>query len=142
MRESFWQRWLINTLGVLAAAHWVPGIQYDGFGGLLLASLLLGVLNALVRPVLIVFALPLVLFTLGLFLLIINALLLYWVGAMLPWFDVQSFGAAFWGSLVISLVSFLSNRFLFSRAPKNAPPPPKREPSQWKDTPKGPIIDV
>ena len=78
--KSFLLRWIITTLAVQVAAQIVPGITWDTWSGLLVATLLLGLLNAFVRPVLIFFALPLVVLTLGLFIFVINALLLYWVG--------------------------------------------------------------
>src|SRR5579872_1107572 len=76
---AFLKRWIITTVAVLVAASLVPGIHYDSIEGLIIATLLLGFLNAVVRPVLIVLSLPLLLVTLGLFLLVINALLLYGV---------------------------------------------------------------
>lgn len=136
--RSFIQRWLATSLGVFVAAFLVQGIHYDTWTGLFLASLLLGIFNAFLRPVLIFFSLPLLLFTLGLFLLVINALLLYWVGWLVPSFQVAGFWAAFWGGLVISLVSGLANFFLKPAVPtrpvppRNPPPPPGS----------GPIIDV
>src|SRR3954463_15338685 len=110
--KTFLQRWVITALGVLVAANVVPGIQYDTALGLFLASLLLGVLNAVIRPVMIILALPLLLFTLGLFILVINAVLLYFVGSLLKSFHVETFGAAFWGALIISIVSLFSNILL------------------------------
>jgi len=104
--KSFLQNWLICALAVLVAVYLVPGVQYDRPLDLLAAALLLGILNAVVRPLLLLLALPLVLVTLGLFLLVINALLLWLVGWLLqPHFAVEDFWAALWGALVISLVS-------------------------------------
>src|ERR1041385_1877983 len=107
--KSFLQRWVVNTLGVLVAATVVAGIHYDTALGLLMASLLLGVLNAFVRPLMILLSLPLLIFTLGFFILVINALLLYLVGSLLKPFHVDTFGAAFLGALIISIVSLLVN---------------------------------
>jgi putative membrane protein len=96
---------------------------------LVVASLILGVLNAIVRPVLMFLALPLLIFTLGLFTLVINALLLYFIGNLLqPSFSVESFSAAFWGALVISLVSIILNMITGSSRAKvhferRGPPP-------------------
>jgi putative membrane protein len=139
--KTFLQRWLVNTLGVVAAAHVVRGIGYDTVPGLIVASLLLGILNAFIRPLMIVLSLPLLIFTLGLFLLVINALLLYFVGWIVGTFHVASFGAAFWGALIVSLVSFVANwvlgtnrvRVQYSR--RRRPPPRPRDGG-------GPIIDV
>lgn len=106
--KQFLQRWAINTLAVLTAVYIVPGIHYQQPLDLLVASLVLGILNAFLRPVLLFLALPLLLFTLGLFTLVINALLLYCVGFLLrPHFFVDDFWGAFWGALVISVVAML-----------------------------------
>lgn len=139
--KSFLQRWAITTLGVLVAANIVPGIRYDTALGLFLASLLLGVLNAVLRPVIIVLSLPLLIFTLGLFILIINAVLLYFVGSLLKPFHVDNFSSAFWGALIISVVSMIANSLLGTNEVKirttrqNRPPrsPPGGD---------GPVIDV
>ena len=107
--KSFLQRWLINTVAVMVAANLVSGIDYDTVGGLLAASLLLGVFNALLRPLLVLLSLPLVIFTLGLFTLVINAVLLYLVGYLVQSFAVDDFWSALWGSVIISFVSLMLN---------------------------------
>jgi putative membrane protein len=107
--KRFLQRWLINTVAVLVAAQVIPGIEYDTLAALLVASLVLGILNALLRPLLLLLSLPLVLFTLGLFTLVINALLLMFVGQLVKSFHVADFWAAFWGGLIISVVSLVLN---------------------------------
>lgn len=109
--KLFLQRWLINTIAVLVAANVIPGIAHDTMGALLVASLMLGVLNALLRPLLLLLSLPLVVFTLGLFTLVINALLLMLVGQLVKSFHVETFWAAFWGGLIVSLVSLVLNTF-------------------------------
>ncbi|GDY20225.1 hypothetical protein LBMAG56_15700 [Verrucomicrobiota bacterium] len=101
----FFQRWLVNTLAVLTASLVVKGIDYDNWQGLVIASLLLGILNAIVRPLIMVLSLPFLILSLGLFTLVINAALLYFVGWAVNSFHVDSFSAAFWGGLVISFVS-------------------------------------
>jgi putative membrane protein len=127
-------------LAVLVAAHLVRGISYDSFTGLLIASLVLGVLNAFLRPLLLLLSLPLLLFSLGLFVLVINAFLLYFVGWLVKSFHVASFGAAFWGALVISLVSMLVNSLMGPETGKvsQRPPPDTKRP----DDDGGPVIDV
>jgi putative membrane protein len=124
---------------VLVAVYLVPGIHYRTWLDLLVASLLLGILNAVIRPILMLLSLPLLIFSLGLFTLVINALLLDFVGYLLrPAFSIQDFGTAFWGALVISLVSLLLNslsgtgrsRVHFER---RRPPPGDG---------KGPVIDI
>jgi putative membrane protein len=144
---AFLKRWLITALAVAVAAKIVSGISYDHLEDLLWAALLLGVLNAVVRPIMMVLSLPLVIGTLGLFILVINALMFYLVGHVLKGFHVSSFWDAFWGSLIVSVVSLVLNaltksdnsraQFRFHRKPPQAPPPP---PSS--DDTKGPIIDV
>jgi putative membrane protein len=139
--KSFLLRWIITTLAVQVAAQIVPGITWDTWSGLLVATLLLGLLNAFLRPVLIFFALPLVVVTLGLFIFVINALLLDWVGHLKD-FHVATFGAALWGSVIISLVTMLLNyltgnnksRIEFHRSRPPRPPP--------SDDGGGPMIDV
>jgi len=108
--KKFIQIWFINTLAVLVAVYLVRGIHYQKPLDLLVASLFLGVLNAVLRPLLMFLTLPLLIFTLGLFTLVINALLLYFVGYILrPHFYVDDFMSAFWGALVISLVGMVLN---------------------------------
>src|SRR5262249_16648940 len=114
--------------------------DYTSLSGLLVASLLLGIFNALLRPLLVLLSLPLVIFTLGLFTLVINALLLYFVGFLVKSFVVDDFWAAFWGALIISVVSLILNtltgtgdsRIEFRRGK----PPPGRGNGG------GPVIDV
>lgn len=107
-------RWLINTLALYVAVQVVPGVDYDrGPVGLLLVAVLFGLVNAFLRPLLTLLTCPLVLVTLGLFLFVINALLLLvtaWISRQFDLgFQVNGFWPAFWAGLLISLVSlFLS----------------------------------
>ncbi len=137
--KSFLKRWIITTLAVLVTIRIVPGITYDTWTGLLVATLLLGLLNAVVRPVLIFFALPLVILTLGLFIIPINGLLLWWVGHLKD-FHVASFWSALWGAVIISVVTMVLNFLTGSgktevRVHRVRPPPPP-------DDGGGPVIDV
>jgi putative membrane protein len=146
--KSVLKRWLANTLAMLVAAFIVPGINYTNWSDLLLASLLLGVLNAILRPVLLIIALPLVLYTLGFFILIINALVLYFVGALLPGFQVRDFWSAFWGAIIVSIVALIinlligtgggSSRVRFHR--QERPPEPPTDPNPPPGN--GPVIDI
>lgn len=102
---------MVTTLAVLAAAQ-LPGIRATSLFSLVAASLLLGVINALVRPVLLLLSLPLILVTLGFFILVINALMLRLVALFVPGFYVDSFGSAFLGAIIISLVSWLLSAFV------------------------------
>jgi putative membrane protein len=105
---NFLANWAINSLAVAVAAAILRGhITYANWQSLLMASLVLGLLNAFVRPILLLLTLPFVIFTLGLFTLVVNAVLLYFVGVLLPHFHVDSFGFAFLGALIISIVSLM-----------------------------------
>ncbi len=140
---SFIKRWLITAVAVALAAQIVPGIDCPTPMGLVLAALLLGLLNAFVRPVMLLLSLPLLIFTLGLFILVINAVLLYAVGHLLKDFHVRSFAAAFWGSVVISIVSLVLNSLTKTNDSvvqfHRGKPPPRRPPDDPGD---GPVIDV
>jgi putative membrane protein len=126
----FLQSWVINTLAVLIAALILRGhIRYGDSGDLIIASLFLGILNAFVRPILMLLALPLVIFTLGLFTFVINALMLYGVGWMMGLlglrFTVDSFWSAFVGAIIISVVSVALNVLTgspFSAGRRKIPP--------------------
>jgi putative membrane protein len=104
-------RWLVTTVGVMAAAFVIKGIRYDSPEALIGAALLLGILNAFVRPILLILGAPLILLTLGLFILVVNGLMLYWVPSVVSGFHVESFGSAFWGALLIGIVSWLLSAF-------------------------------
>ena len=141
--KEFLQRWLVSTLAALVATYLVKGIHYDQWLDLLIATLVLGILNSLLRPLLMLLSLPVLVFTLGLFTLVINAVMLLLVDWLLrPAFRVDSFWSAFWGALVISLVSIILNsltgtghsRVTVRRGPA---PPPKKD-----DDGGGPVIDV
>lgn len=110
--KAFLTRWFVTTLAVFLTAHIMPGISYgDNIGTLLAASLLLGIVNAFVRPVLLLLCLPLILLTMGFFILVVNALMLKLVGGLIPGFRVESFGAAFFGAILISIVSWALSAF-------------------------------
>jgi putative membrane protein len=104
-------RWIITTVAVMVTPVFVSGIRYDTIASLIGAALLLGILNAFVRPVLLILSAPLILLTLGFFILIINALMLRVVPSMVIGFHVENFRSAFWGSLLISLISWILSAF-------------------------------
>ncbi len=104
-------RWLVTTVAVMGASAINPGIRYDSLGGLLSAALLLGILNAFVRPILLLLSAPLILFTLGIFILVVNGLMLLFVPTFVPSFHVDSFGSAFWGAIVIGIISWMLSAF-------------------------------
>jgi putative membrane protein len=140
--KRFFQNWVVNTFAVLVAVNVVKGIHCPHPLHLLVASLLLGILNAVLRPLLMILAFPLLLFTLGLFRFVINALILYFVGFLLePYFYVDGFWAAFWGALLISLVSVILNGLTGAggahvRIRRGRRPPGAGDPGG------GPVIDV
>jgi putative membrane protein len=112
MRQKLLLRWLINAVALYVAAELVPGIHTDGgWMALAVMALIFGLVNALIRPILKFLTCPLIMLTLGLFTLVINALMLLLasrLGEMLGLgFYVDGFGPAFWGALVISVVSFV-----------------------------------
>jgi len=108
---GFLIRLVVNALALIAVAYIVPGIHVSGIGGALLAALILGIVNAILRPILIIVSLPLELITLGLFTLVINALLFWLVGALHVGLNVDGFWPAFWGAIVIAIVSWILSLF-------------------------------
>jgi putative membrane protein len=99
--------WLVNALALIAVAYLVPSISVSSFTSALIAALVLGLLNAIIRPVLVLLTLPVTIVTLGLFILVINALLFWLAGSILEGFHVQGFWGAFVGSILFSIVSWL-----------------------------------
>ncbi len=102
-------RVLIAALGLWLATEWVSGITVTTPTTLIFAALLLGVVNAIVRPIVVLLTLPVTLVTLGLFLLVVNAAMLGLVAAFLPGFSIAGFWPAFWAAIIISLVSWLGS---------------------------------
>jgi len=106
---GFLIRTVVTMLGLWLASAVVPGVQVDGAGTLFLAALLLGIVNAFVRPMLVVLTLPFTVVTLGLFLLVINAAMFGLTAALLGGFAVDGFFAALFGSVIVSLTSIFVN---------------------------------
>lgn len=106
MLLRFLLRAVFAGLGLWVASVFVPGVSFAGSGSLIAAALLLGLVNAFVRPILFLLTLPFVLVTFGLFLIVINAAMLMLVAAMLKGFEVHGLWAAILGSLVVSLASW------------------------------------
>lgn len=132
-------RWLILCVAVWAATF-IPffGITYEGWTSILIASLFLALVNAFVKPILVLFTFPLVLLSLGLFIWVINAVLLYFVSWMMgPAFVVPSFGSALGASLVISFVSMLLGTNVKVQRGGTNHRDQRRPPSG-----KGPVIDI
>jgi len=105
-------RVLVNAAAILLAAHLVPGLHVRSLATALVAGLVLGLINAVVRPVLVFLTLPLTLVTLGLFLLVLNAFCLWLTSVVVPGFAVGGFWAAFLGALIVSLVSWVLTAFV------------------------------
>lgn len=108
-------RFLFGVAGLWIAAHIVHGISYASLGSLLVAALLLGVINAVIRPILVILTLPLTLITFGLFLLVINALTLKLVTLFLHGFHVRDFWPAVWGALIVSVCSWIGQALVEKR---------------------------
>lgn len=101
-------RWFLTAGALLAIAYYlVPGIRLDNFGAALLAAAAIGIVNLLVRPIVIILTLPVNVITLGLFTLVVNALMFWLSASFVPGFFVADFSAAFWGALGISFVSWI-----------------------------------
>ena len=98
--------WLINALALIAVAYLMPSINVSSFTSALVAALVLGLVNAIIRPLLVLLTLPVTVITLGLFILVINALLFWLVGTLLDGFRVHGFWGAFVGSILFSIVSW------------------------------------
>jgi putative membrane protein len=146
--KAFVQRWAISTVAVLVTAVILDDhIQYKSWVDLLVATLLLGLLNTFLRPLLMLLSLPLLIVTLGLFTVVINALLLLLVSGLMGHdrFHVDGFGWALLAAVIISVISILLNSLTgtgYTRVTVRrgaAPPPPKPKADDDKN---GPVIDV
>jgi putative membrane protein len=113
--KTFFRDALVLFIGILLATFLVGGLQATSTTTLILVALVLACMNVLLKPILILFALPFVIFTLGLGIWLINALLLLLTGALIPTFTVSSFPAALLGALIISIVNLGVNLFLAPR---------------------------
>ena len=109
--KQFVFRWAATMIAVMVASSVIRGIHYDTVAALIGASLLLGILNAFVRPFLLILSAPLILITLGLFIFVLNGLLLLLVHTIVVGFHVDGFWSAFWGAIVISVVSWILSAF-------------------------------
>ena len=107
--KSFLMRWFITAIAVFVAANIVRGIEVPSVGVLLVVALVLGIINAFLRPVIILITLPINILTLGLLTLFINGALFYLVAHIVKGFSVADFWSAFWGAILVSIVSFLLN---------------------------------
>ncbi len=110
--KGFVFRLVITGLGLWAAETIVPGVRIDGWGNLIVAALLLGIVNAVIRPIILILTLPLTILTLGLFILVVNGISLSLVAWLMPSFSLSGLGAAILGSIVVGLTSWLASAFV------------------------------
>jgi putative membrane protein len=107
--------WLVNTLALIAVAYLMPSITVSSFTSALIAALILGLVNAIIRPVLVLLTLPATVLTLGLWIFVINGLLFWFVGSFVPGFVVHGFWAGVIGSILFSIVSWLLSALVLKR---------------------------
>lgn len=105
-------RLIVSALALFCAAYFVPGVHLNGLYAAIIAALVLGLLNAIVRPILVILTLPVTILTLGLFVFVINAFIFIFAASFLEGFSVDGFVPALLGSVIVSVVSSLGNRFI------------------------------
>src|SRR5438445_13837776 len=110
--KGFLFRLVITGLGLWAAETVVPGVRLDGWGNLVVAALLLGIVNAVIRPIILILTLPLTVLTLGLFILVVNGISLSLVAWVLPGLHIAGLGAAIVGSIVVGLTGWFASAFV------------------------------
>lgn len=108
-------RWVINAGTLLLLAYYLPGISVSGWYTALIAALILGLVNAVLKPILVILTLPVNILTLGLFTFVINALLFWFVASFVDGFSVAGFWPAFWGALILTLVSWFTSSLFKKR---------------------------
>ena len=109
--------WLINAVALIAVAYLMPGVSVASFTTALVAALVLGLMNAVVRPVLFLLTLPVTILTLGLFIFVLNGLLFWFVGSFIQGFVVAGFWPGVFGAIVFSLISWFLSALLLKSAP-------------------------
>jgi putative membrane protein len=107
--------WLINTVALILVAYLLPGVNVATFGAALVAALVLGLINAVIRPILILLTLPVTILTLGLFIFVVNGLLFWFVGSFIQGFQVAGFWWGVLGAIVYSLISWLLTALILHR---------------------------
>jgi putative membrane protein len=125
-------RWLILTVAILSAAYLLDGMEVRGFTSAFFAAAVLGILNAILRPVLIILTLPLNILSLGLFTFVINAFLLKMASGVIPGFEVHGFWPALFGSLIISLANWLLSSLINDRGRVEVIDLKKRSGNRWE----------
>jgi putative membrane protein len=112
---SLLARWIVNAAALLLVAYLYPGVEVQTFWTALIAALVLGLVNAVIRPILVLLTLPATLLTLGLFIFVINALLFWFVAEVVHGFQVTGFMAALIGSILFSVITLITSWLLFPR---------------------------
>ncbi|MBW1862079.1 MAG: phage holin family protein [Deltaproteobacteria bacterium] len=125
-------RWLVLTAAIMFASYLVEGIHVSGFFSAFFTAAILGILNAFFRPILIILTLPINIMTLGLFTFIINAMMLKMASGLMPGFEVYGFWPALFGSLVISIVSWVLNSFVNEKGRVEFIDLQKRDGDRWE----------
>jgi len=110
--KGFIFRLVITGLGLWTAETIVPGVRIDGWGNLVVAALLLGIVNAVIRPIILILTLPLTVLTLGLFILVVNGISVALVAWLMPGFSLSGLGAAILASIVVGLTSWVASAFV------------------------------
>ena len=105
-------RWIINALALMLVAYILPNIELEGFYIALVTALILGLINAVIRPFLLLITLPINILTLGLFTFVLNALLFWFVASFIDGFEVAGFWAAFFGALIFSIISAIATNLI------------------------------
>ena len=112
-------RWLINTVGIFSAAYLVRGIYIEDFPTAVVAAGVLGIINVLIRPILLLLTLPLNIVTLGLFTFILNGFIFYFIGNVVKGMAVANFWSAFLGAMIISIINGIAHIFFLSSHPED-----------------------
>ena len=110
--------WIINAAALFVLKYVFPWVTVDSFTAALIAALVLGLINTLIRPVLVILTLPVTLLTLGLFIFVINGLLFWWVGSFVDGFHVSGFWSGVFGAIVYSLISWILSAIVMPRKDK------------------------
>ena len=105
-------RWILNAMALLVVAYLIPGFHVDSFYTALIVALVLGIVNAIIRPILIILTLPVTILTLGIFALVINAILILFVSTIVKGFSVAGFGPAFMGGILLWVISWATGAIL------------------------------
>jgi putative membrane protein len=102
-------RWLVSAISLIIVAYFIPGISFSSFWVVLFTALVLGIINAVIRPIILVLTLPINILTLGLFTFIVNALMFWLVYLIVPGFSIANFSVAIWGALIYAIINWAIN---------------------------------